>query len=342
VYVHGHSNLDVSRCVGLNSAATAIIDSYLSECHARGFDSQAIGGWNGPGPFKIVNNYLEGSGENIILGGADPHISNLVPSDIEIRRNHFYKPDSWRDVWTVKNLFELKNAQRVLVEGNVFENNWVDAQGGTAILMWSVNQDGGAPWSVTKDVTFRYNIIRRTPNGLAVTGRGGSVNEPATRIWIVDNLFDQLGPNYDGAAGELFNFYNNNVDLVVEHNTGLPGTKTIEFDGPAASGFVFRYNVVDRGHYGVGGSGTGEGTASLERFATGYTFVGNVLIGANSSAYPDGNFFPPNEAGVHFVDINGGNYRLETSSPYHNIANGRDPGADIDAIEAATQGVIRP
>ena len=48
-----------------------------------------------PGPFKIVN-YLEGAGENFILGGADPRIQNLIPSDIEFRRNHVAKPLKWK------------------------------------------------------------------------------------------------------------------------------------------------------------------------------------------------------------------------------------------------------
>ena len=94
-YVHGHALLDGFRGVLLNSAWSAIIDSYISDMHVRGFDSQAILGYNGPGPFKIVNNYLEGAGENIMFGGADPVIRNLVPSDIEIVRNHLAKPRSW-------------------------------------------------------------------------------------------------------------------------------------------------------------------------------------------------------------------------------------------------------
>ena len=89
VYVHGHATLNMQRCVSLQSASTAIIDSYLAECHGKGFDSQAICGWNGPGPFKIVNDYLEGAGENVMFGGADASIANLSPSDIEIRHNHF-------------------------------------------------------------------------------------------------------------------------------------------------------------------------------------------------------------------------------------------------------------
>src|SRR5206468_132741 len=120
-----------------------------------GADSQAIMGWNGPGPFKIVNNHLEGAGENVMFGGADPPIHSLVPSDIEIRQNHFFKPLSWREgdptyagtPWTIKNLFELKNARRVLVEGNVFENIWRAAQDGFALQLTVRNQYGGAPWS---------------------------------------------------------------------------------------------------------------------------------------------------------------------------------------------------
>src|SRR5262249_5893982 len=74
LYIHGRPTTTLRRGVTLNSATTAIIDSHLSDCHEEGADSQAIGGWNGPGPFKIENNYLEGAGENIIFGGADPVI----------------------------------------------------------------------------------------------------------------------------------------------------------------------------------------------------------------------------------------------------------------------------
>src|SRR5262249_26213723 len=56
-YIHGNPTLNVSRGVALNSTRTALIDSYISEIHGEGFDTQAAGGWNGPGPFKIVNNY---------------------------------------------------------------------------------------------------------------------------------------------------------------------------------------------------------------------------------------------------------------------------------------------
>src|SRR5205085_5110814 len=81
-YVHGNATGNLRRGVALNSARTAIIDSHIGDCREVGADSQAVCGWNGPGPFKIVNNYLEGSGENFMLGGADPSIKGLVPSDV--------------------------------------------------------------------------------------------------------------------------------------------------------------------------------------------------------------------------------------------------------------------
>ena len=84
------------RGIAMNSRHTAVIDSYLSDFKEVGADSQAIAGWNGAGPFRIANNYLEAAGENVMFGGADPTIRDLVPADIEIRRNHFAKPLRWK------------------------------------------------------------------------------------------------------------------------------------------------------------------------------------------------------------------------------------------------------
>ena len=137
-YLHGDPQAGTRRGIAMNGAHLAVIDSYLADFKEAGADSQAVGGWAGPGPFKIVNNYLEGAGENVMFGGADPVIRDVVPSDIEIRGNHIAKPLTWRigdptyagTPWTVKNLLELKNARRVLIEGNLFEYSWAHAQGG--------------------------------------------------------------------------------------------------------------------------------------------------------------------------------------------------------------------
>ena len=189
-YVHGTPTGNVRRGILINSARTAVIDSYISDIHEVGADTQAVGAWNGAGPFAIVNNYLEAAGENVMFGGADPSIPNLVASDIEIRNNLFSKPLSWKSddpsyagiQWSVKNLFELKNAQRVLIDGNVFERVWPVAQAGFAIQLTPRNQNNTAPWSTVQDVTFTNNIVRYAGNGINMLGQDtrSAVHQPAS------------------------------------------------------------------------------------------------------------------------------------------------------------------
>lgn len=97
IYAHGHPEKGQKRGISLNSVRTDILNSYFSEFMAVAADSQAIAGYNGAGPFRIINNYLEGAGENILFGGADPSVYDLVPTGIEIRRNTITKPLAWRN-----------------------------------------------------------------------------------------------------------------------------------------------------------------------------------------------------------------------------------------------------
>jgi hypothetical protein len=96
VYAHGDLAKGQKRGIALNSVRTDILNSYISDIRAVGFDSQAIAGWNGAGPFRIINNYLEAAGENIMFGGGDPAVYNLVPTGIEISRNHITKLLDWQ------------------------------------------------------------------------------------------------------------------------------------------------------------------------------------------------------------------------------------------------------
>src|SRR5213080_4118294 len=348
VYVHGRPAVTLRRCIALNGASVAVIDSYITDAHHRTFDTQAIMGWNGPGPFKIVNNYLEAAGENVIFGGADPSISNLVPSDIEIRENHFFKPTTWRGVWAaVKNLFELKNARRVLVEGNVFENTWQAAQDGYAILFTVRDQDGRAPWSTIEDVTFQKNIIRHAGSGLDIlTADDPNVSRNMKAILIRDNLFDDISGVRWGGFGRFITylgFAGASVDVTIEHNTAFHEENILLADGIAHTGFIYRNNITPRPAAGFGfiGSDTAEGVPTLTAFFPVAVFQGNVLAGADSAIYPAANFFPSSLDEVDFVDRLGGDYRLAATSPFKNAAtDGTDVGADIDALEAATAGVI--
>ena len=348
LYVHGAPTGENRRCVTLNSASSAVIDSYISDCHEHSSDSQAIAAWNGSGPFKIVNNYLEAASENIMFGGADPMIPGMVASDIEIRHNHITKQLGWKGQgWVVKNLFELKAAHRVLVEGNLFENNWQDAQGGSAISLKSVNQGGTCAPCGTADVTFRLNLIRNTGSGFALTGLDPGASAIMSRVTITDNVMSgiNVAPWFDG-DGRGFLINNNPIDLVVAHNTVPDPTNTaITFGGPTTMPplrLVLRDNIVGGGQYGVKGPGLGI-AASFAAFMPTGGYLGNVITLQAAAGYPAGNFFASSLAAVGFTNAGAGDFHLTSGSAYW--GKGTDminPGADIDAMNTAITGVIVP
>ncbi len=340
-YLHGDPQKGTRRGIAMNSAATAVIDSYLSDFKEAGADSQAIAGWNGPGPFKISNSFLEAAGENVLFGGADPSIPDLVPADIEIRGNHLTKPLRWRagdpgfegTQWSVKNLFELKNARRVIVEGNVFEYNWPQAQNGFAILFTVRNQDGAAPWSIVEDVTFANNIVRHVASAINILGQDDIHSSRRTaRIAIRNNLFVDVGGQWGG--GRLFQLLDGTSDVSIEHNTALQ-SDTLLFGGDHAphTGFVFQNNIVLHNRYGIIGSGTAIGRPTLDQYFPGALVRWNLIVGGRPDQYPAGNFFPASIEQVGFISPQGGNYRLAASSPYQRAGtDGHAPGADLDAI----------
>ena len=84
VFVHGTPGAGQRRGVALNSASTTITGCYISEIKSIGFDSQAIAGWNGPGPYTIANNYLEAAGENLMFGGAESAVIFVTCSSGEV------------------------------------------------------------------------------------------------------------------------------------------------------------------------------------------------------------------------------------------------------------------
>lgn len=346
-YIHGFDTQDVQRGVALNSGDTTISNSYISDIHVVGIEAQAIGGWNGPGPFHIINNYLEAAGENIMIGGADPGIPNLVPSDIEIRRNHLFKPLSWKvghptyagHHWTVKNLLELKNAKNVVIDGNVLENNWTDAQDGKAVLFTVRNQECTAPWSTVQNVTFTNNVLKNAGGALNLLGMDnevpaafgkcnpGSTSVRGTGVTISNNLFTDIrGP---------FLTINGFDKVSVLHNTHFQTGNIMILYGTPAQQLVYRDNLTirDANGYGVFGDATGEGAVALTKFAPDVDFKHNVLALADASLYPKENYFPASVERVSFVNFDKGDYRLAPSSPYKKASSeGQSVGCDWDKL----------
>jgi hypothetical protein len=337
-YFHAFAQQTLRRGLTINSAHTEILNSYFKGFKSKGQDAQAISGWNGPGPFRIINNYLEASGENIMFGGANVGIDKLIPSDIEIRHNHFYKPLSWKGVWAVKNLFEIKFARRVTVEGNIFENCWADAQTGFAINL-KVSNPGRTPWAVTEDIKFVNNIIRHAGGGISLLGRDyRDASEGVRRVKIANNLFEDIGGAW--GKGIFLSVTEGPEHVTLEHNTVIQDHSAIVLDsGKPCPDFNFLNNLIFHNQYGVKGSGLPIGNATWNAYAPGGIFAGNVLIGGKSSFYPAGNYFPATIADVKMTDYARGKYNLRTNSNYATAAtDGTQVGCDYSQIEEALKG----
>lgn len=350
-YIYGDPDKGQKRGIALNSGRTVITNSYIADIKAIGQDTQAIAGWNGPGPYTIENNYLEGAGENFLLGGADPSIRDLVTSDVVFRRNHLAKPIEWREQkWQVKNLFELKNARRVLVEENLMENTWRQAQTGYAILLTPRNQDGRAPWATVEDITIRRNIVRHAGAGMQIIGKDTNASGRTRRVRIADNLFYDIDAERWGGNGTFALIGDGPSDITFEHNTIVQsGNILMAYGGTReapdqVARVVFRDNLVRHNTYGVHGADRAIGMDTLDAYFPGIVFSTNGIAGGESRRYPSGNqFVSEGEFDRQFVDAAAGDYRLRADSRFRRAASdGRDLGADVAGLMQALGWRVRP
>jgi hypothetical protein len=389
LWVHGTAQDETTRGVFLSGVASAaIVDSFFTDFHCVAItgsctDAEAIGGGGGDfpsGPYKIVNNFLEGSGENILFGGG---AATVTPADIVIRQNHIFKPLIWmsgqpgfvggRDghPFIVKNNFELKNAQRVLFEGNIVEYTWGGfSQSGYSIGLSPKNQAGRdgtnlCPACLVTDITIRYSTISHAAAGINLANALSDNKGMAAaggRYSIHDITIDDINGDYYFGGGPLvlvLNGWTRHVlgNIQINHITGFGDPRHPSLtvgnntSNPKMADFVYTNNLVRAGEYPVWSSGGGKQNCAhsgvpitvLGTCFQPYTYLRNALIGspANYPAarWPNANFFPPDVAAVGFVNFNqgdGGDYRLLLTSPYkHAGTDGKDLGADIDAIQSA-------
>lgn len=407
LYIHGDPVYGQKRGIALNARVVSIRNCYISDIKGVGVDTQAIGGWNGPGQYSIENNYLEASGEVFLLGGSDPAIPNLVSEDVVIRYNHMTRPMSWRDPvvsppanvsaiatdggrlragvyayrvvarrpagqgtdassvpsaevtatvsggavriswdpvanaseyviyarnpagvneawsttdtsfvhngstpgrkeappsegtgWQIKNIFELKNARRVLVEQNLFENNWQAAQPGYAILFTPRNQDGKCKWCVVEQVDFVHNVVRNVAGGFNIAGYDSDAPSAQTNgLLIQDNLIYGVTTEL-GGTGWPFLMGEEVRDVTIDHNSiDFDGTTLLyAYGGTKARpkqmrGIRFTNNASRHGEYGINGADASTGTLTFQMYFPDIVFTGNWLSGGTSSKYPSGNRF---------------------------------------------------
>jgi len=391
VWVHGTAQEETKGGVHLSGTTyVAIVDSYFSDFHciaAKGTctDAQAINGGTGEapgGPYKIENNFLEASGQSVMFGGGP---GTTTPADIEIRRNHLFKPLIWKpdepgfvgaytgNPFIVKNSFELKNAQRVLFEGNVLENSWGGfSQTGFSVVLAPGNQGGHCPLCRVTDVTIRYCRIRNVGSviviGTGVGAKKGFFASAAERYSIHDLLVDDIeGHAYKGFG--LFAIIISDQppikDVHFDHVTAFPphAILTVINRKEKLPGLSITNSIFDAGERQIASAGGGPQNCASPRdrdpggvlnqcFAN--PVVANNLIIGGSGSWPAHNILVKDAgaAGLWKKQTQTGTeYRVcrekgeaasctKTSPALRAGSDGKNIGADIDEIDKATAGVI--
>ena len=237
--------------------------------------------------------------------------------------------------WYVKNLFELKNAQNVLVEGNVMENLWVAAQPGYSVLFTPRNQGGTAPWVIVQGITFQHNLVRHVSGVVNILGTDNLAPSQLTNHIIVrDNVFDDVNTSW-GSGARPFEIGDGPDTVTIDHNTVISNDSSIVWlYGAPSTNVAYTNNMSAHNTYGIMGSNSSLGTTSINTYLPGSVVAGNVLAGGTASRYPTGNYFPSVAAWQGgFVNYAAGDYHLLPTSPYKNAGtDGLDLGANIDLV----------
>ena len=394
VWMHGTAQDETRRGLFLSGTTyVAVVDSFFSDFHCVAkagacTDSQTISGASGDlpmGPYKIVNNFLEAAGENLIFGGAK---ATSTPTDIEIRHNYLFKPLTWMlgqpgfvggvkgNPFVVKNLFELKNAQRVLLEGNILENSWGGfSQTGFSILLTPRNQYNGplqgavCPLCRVTDVTIRDCYIAHVASALQIANvpnPDGTTSAGGERYSIHDLVIDDIDGKRFGGFGAFMVLISNRPtmrEVRIDHITAISSRVFMNVGIMQAHipAFVFTNNLIAANERQVTSTGGGPENCVFQPDRQqpigvfrdcfdSITFTNNAIING-FGAWPPGNFYPKDPGAVGFVkDGSGlGAFRLcrakseicKGPSKYINAGNDhKDIGADIDAVVSATRGII--
>jgi hypothetical protein len=399
-WIHGDPVAETTHLIQMHDGAdhVAVINSYLTDAHCTAstgacIDAQAITDGGHATTVKVYNNFMEGSAETIEFGGAS---ATLITSDIEVRLNHMFKPMIWNPSdpsyfghkFVVKNLYEMKQGDRALVEGNVLENTWGGfTQTGAAILLTPKNQGGAdgsnlCPQCYVANVTVRYNYVRHASAGL-ILGFGPSMNGGwpvrSQGYSIHDIIYDgmqyptcyecgfilgQIGSSDDPAypATEVLH------DVKFDHLTYITngfraggGSAFMNLGGPTAgnaNGSPQEYNmnftntIANLGQGGIispgGGANNclygkkGVAAAIAACWVGASSFTSNAWVedaATRDFLFPAGNTVVKSWSTVGFVNFgngDGGDYHLAPSSPFYKAgSDGKDLGADVDAINAA-------
>jgi hypothetical protein len=287
---------------------------------------------------KFINNYVDSTGINLFASDD----ADQMTSDVEVLRNHFVRQEKYRlgaqenadytgKYYQSRHLIELKRGTRWLIEGNMFDHNFlVLNQGGAVVLS---NRAASLSNLSLSDISVVSNHFMHLPQAFVVTGHNpGAYNQyqPGQRFEFSNNLVHNVSAA-QAAAGAPFASKGFAVlvqmgveDLTFTHNTIVdvdpPGywPATFWFSDGTSAGLLMRDNIMELrwgdGYGGIISPGFLEGTASFDGGFPNWQCDNNVFVNLGQrdpTRYPNDNYWV-NDTLVLF----GSNYALENDSPF--------------------------
>lgn len=352
----GDTVKQIRRGMYMNGSYIAARDCGAWYIWEAGADSQCFGYWNSPGALGVFNCFGESGGENVLGGGAGPDVTDRpLPddfmADVTIWNTHFTK-DPTRSGIVKKNLIEIKDTRRLLVQRCLVEHNTGEAQPGNTIPIVLINQDALPDIPVdTSDIVIDTVKVYGGGAMFVLSGyQSQGANDPIlrTRRVHVKNVYGKsicgTLPEAAGTTGFYFAVYNNAQDILIEHATAEATGIGMALDyppgTPASTSLEIRDCLLGKGMYASISSPAGTGTAALST-AVNPNIHNNVFYAPAGQTVDDANSFPAGNFYVPITSVGFASYQtqdpgaLSAGSPYHNAAtDNTDIGADVSAINA--------
>ena len=333
--------------------------------------------WGNGGIYVVIN------GQNYIAASPTTGTSMTLTTSAGIQTNvPYYEgciPSIPWGCWDVKNEFEIKSGQRVLVDSNLFDTTFSEGQAGFFIWNCGIVND---PNIMCNDITIQNNLFMHGPSVGTPFGYGGfgPQNTNTSRGSIRNNLaIDISGPTW-GANGYVGSVQNTKFQTI-DHNTWIntPTFNTNPFSVMFAgapphtnTGFVWTNNFM-YGQPFADSENAGMTMADWANNGVPVTVAGMVNVGdyfgygSGLPVYPPGmtslssstnscqtsgkNYttcWPLDWALVGMLDFTGCNAgtnlagcALSSGSPYKDAGtDGMDIGANVAAVVAALAPIV--
>jgi hypothetical protein len=269
-------------------------------------------------------------------------------SDITVRRNTFYVDPAFahdmygKKGYSPKGLYEIKNVNRFIFEGNY-------VLGYPAVMaIYPANQYGTAPWTTCKDVTIRNNWIapdlgypESTREAMTlIDAENYATVAPRRNFFVYNNLIKNVGSFASFKVSNNVQLYHNTVLNIAPSSYSYHAA----FTGISAptTNFVFRDNIVAFSAYGANCSVP---PGSMGTCWPGAVFRNNVLLNDAKATAPnggslDGVWGRSSTLGVYnslaalgFVDPANDDFSLAATSRLKGKGtDAKDPGVDMDEL----------